>query len=78
MLRHALENDANAGYPDYVSLQDCHDPLQRQELDRVVVLSRQMPFRRQHLKEDAQDTPDIWQTIWSDSFVHWELNRKDF
>ena len=78
MLRHALENDKNAGYPDYRSSQDCHGPLERRELDRVIVLSRQMPFRRRYLPDGVQETPDLWETVWSDQYVHWELNRQDF
>ena len=78
MLKHALDTDRNGGYVDYISPQDCHDPLERRVLGDFVILSRQMPFRRQYLKRGEPDTEDVWRTIWRDDFTHWELNRADF
>ena len=78
MLRHALDTDRNGGYVDYVSPQDCHDPLERKVLPSEVILSRQMPFRVQYLPTGTADTEDMWHYAWRDNYTHWELSRADF
>ena len=78
MLRHALDTDRNGGYVDYVSPQDCHDPLERKVLASEVILSRQMPFRVQYLPAGTAGTEDMWRHVWQDGYTHWELSRADF